>query len=152
MNKFLMILLILASTSTFGAINKWVDSEGRVHYSDEPPPADAKSKTLHPDANTQQGNASASGVAATKTIAEREAELKKAQLSNKDAADKSAQKQAAAKAQQTSCDLAQQNLRSLQSGLRMVDINEKGEQTFIDDKQREERVAKAQKDIGTYCK
>jgi hypothetical protein len=151
MNKFLVILLILTCTNAYAAISKWVDSEGRVHYSDQPPPPDAHSKTLRSDSNIQDG-VSASGVAATKSVAEREADLKKAQLANKDSSDKAAQKQAAAKAQQTSCDLAQQNLRSLQSGLRMVDINEKGEQSFIDDKQREERIAKAQKDIGTYCK
>lgn len=151
MTKYLLILLILASTNVLAAINKWVDSDGKVHYSDQPPPPNVRPKTLRSDVDTQ-GSASASSVAAPKTIAEREAELKKAQKEKKEAADKAAQKQSAAEAQQASCNIAQQNLRALQEGIRMVEIDAKGERSFLDDKQREQGIAKAQKDISTYCK
>ncbi|MGA7749112.1 MAG: DUF4124 domain-containing protein, partial [Gallionella sp.] len=93
MNKYLLFLLILTSTNAFAAISKWVDSNGQVHYSDQPPPSDAQPKTLRSDDNTQDTQ-NASSVAAPKTIAEREAELKKAQIAKKEAADKAAQKQA----------------------------------------------------------
>jgi len=149
MKKYLLIMLLLNSTIAFAAISKWIDSDGQVHYSDQPPPPDTKSKTLRTDS---QDNAAASGVASPKTLAEREADLKKAQLANKEASDKDAKKQAAAAAQQASCDIAHQNLRTLQSGIRMVEIDEKGERNYIDDKQRESDIAKAQKDISNYCK
>jgi len=153
MNRYLLFLLILISTNAFAAISKWVDSDGQVHYSDQPPPPEAQSraKTLRSESGAQD-SASASSVAAPKTIAEREAELKKAQQAKKEAADKAAQKQAATEAKQASCAIAQQNLRALQEGVRMVEIDEKGERSYIDDKQREQRIAKAQQDISTYCK
>jgi Domain of unknown function (DUF4124) len=150
MNKYLLFLLILTSTNALAAITKWVDSNGQVHYSDQPPPSNVRPKTLLPDSDTQ--DTASSGVAAPKTIAEREAELKKAQKSKKEATEKAAQKQSAADAQQASCAAAQQNLRDLQSGIRMVEIDAKGERSYIDDNQREQRVEKAQKGISNYCK
>ena len=38
MGKFLLILLMLASANSFAEVNKWIDDQGRVHYSDQPPP------------------------------------------------------------------------------------------------------------------
>jgi hypothetical protein len=150
MNKYLLFLLILTSTNAFAAISKWVDSNGKVHYSDQPPPPDAKPQTLRSFVDTQ--NSASSSVAAPKTVSEREADLKKVQKDKNEAADKSAQKQAAAEAQQASCAAAQQNMRALQEGVRMFEIDAKGERSYLDDKQREQRIAKAQKDISTYCK
>lgn len=151
MNKYLLFLLILTSANALAVVSKWVDANGQVHYSDQPPPPDAQSKTLRQMTDTQ-GSASVSGVAAPKTLAEKEAELKKAQKEKKEAAGKAAQKQAAAEAQQASCAAAQQNLRALQQGTRMVEIDAKGEQSYVDDKQREQRIEKTQKDISNYCK
>jgi len=157
MSKFLLILLMLASTNTFAAISKWVDAQGRVHYSDQPPPPEAKAETLH-SASDSEGTAGISGVTATsapaapKTIAEREAELKKAQQAKQAAADQAAQKQTAADAVKASCANAQQNLRTLQSGVRMVEIDAKGERSYIDDTQRQQRIEKAQQEISNLCK
>ncbi len=150
MKKYLLLLLILTSTNALADINKWVDANGKVHYSDQPPPPDAKPKTLR--SFSDNPDSASSSVAAPKTLAEREADLKKAQKEKNEAADKAAQKQAAKDVQQASCDAAQQNLRSLQNGGRMVEIDAKGERSYIDDAQREQRIAKAQKDISTYCK
>jgi hypothetical protein len=91
-------------------------------------------------------------VASTKTLAEREAELKKSQLEKKEAADKAAKKQAGVDAQQANCNTAQQNLRNLQDSERMFEIDAKGERTYMDENQREQRIAKTKKDISTYCK
>ena len=157
MSKFLLILLMLASTNTFAAVKKWVDAQGQVHYSDQPPPAGAKAETLRSASDTE-GTAGTNGVtetsapAAPKTIAEREAELKKAQQAKQAAADKAAQKQAAADALKASCANAQQNLRTLQEGLRMVEIDANGERSYLDDTQRQQRIEKAQQDISNLCK
>ena len=157
MSKFLLILLMLASTSTFAAISKWVDAQGQVHYSDQPPPREAKAETLRSASGTE-GTAGTSGVTATsapaapKTIAEREAELKKDQQAKKEAADKAAQKQAAEDALKVNCATAQENLRSLQSGVRVMEIDAKGERSYLDDTQRQQRIDKAQQDISNNCK
>jgi hypothetical protein len=157
MSKFLLILLMLASANTFAAISKWVDVQGQVHYSDQPPPPEAKAETLR-SASDSEGTAGTSGVTATsapavpKTIAERDAELKKAQQAKQAAADQAAQKQTAADAVKGNCANAQQNLRTLQSGVRMVEIDAKGERSYIDDTQRQQRIEKAQQEISNLCK
>jgi hypothetical protein len=151
MKKYLFFSLLLTSTCAFAAITKWVDSDGRIHYSDQPPPPNTQQKTLRSDDNAQASR-NASGVAAPKTIAEQEAELKKAQLAKKEAADKAAQKQAVTDAQQANCTSARHNLATLQSGVRVAEVNEKGEPIYLDDNEREQRIAKAQNDVSTYCK
>jgi hypothetical protein len=36
------VLLLSAGTCLAGPLYRWVDSDGRVHYSDQPPPPSAK--------------------------------------------------------------------------------------------------------------
>lgn len=150
MSKFLLILLMLASTNAFAGISKWVDAQGRVHYSDQPPPPNAQTKTLRPVSGT--GDSASSGVAAAKTAAEREAELKRDNLAKQAEADKVAQKKAAEDALKINCANAQANLRSLQSGVRMMEIDANGQRSFMDETQRQQRIAKTQQEITTNCK
>jgi len=157
MKKYLFILLMLSNTHAVADLSKWVDANGKVHYSDQPPPANVKAKTLRSTSSTP-ALTSASGVAASsappavKTLAEREAELKKAQKAKKDAADKAAQEQALKEENQANCDAYKQNLRTLQEGMRMVEINANGERSFVSDEQRQQRIAKTQQDISAFCK
>lgn len=157
MKKILLILLTLVSASAFAGLNKWVDANGKVHYSDQPPPANVKAMTLRSassakDSATEGGAAASSAPAAPKTIAEREAELKKAQQAKKEAADKAARERAEAEAREENCIAARKNLGMLQEGMRMMEINDKGERYYLDDEQRQQRIAKAQQDISAYCK
>jgi Domain of unknown function (DUF4124) len=150
MSKFLLILLILASTNTYAVINKWVDDQGQVHYSDEQPPSQVKPKTLREGSSAE--DSARSGTAATKSVAEREAELKKEQAEKKSADDKAERKKAAEDALKANCDVAQENLRALQSGVRIMDINANGERSYIDDTQRQQRIDTAQQAVKNYCK
>ncbi|MDD5384158.1 MAG: DUF4124 domain-containing protein [Gallionella sp.] len=157
MKKFLLILLMLVSANAIAELSKWVDADGKVHYSDQPPPANVKAKTLRVTSDaaahmSASGVAAASAPAAPKTIAEREAELKKVQQAKKEAADKAVQEQARKEAERANCAAAQQNLRTLQEGMRMVEIDAKGERSYLDDEQRRQRIEKTQQDIKTYCK
>ena len=163
MNKCLLILLLLASANTFAEVNKWVDSKGQVHFSDLPPPPDAqisfpaKSKTPRPESYGEEAGgkndpAPASTPAAPKTIMEREADMKKAKKEKQEAADKDAQKQAKEEIMKSNCSGAQQNLRTLQSGVRIAEIDASGERSFLDDGQLQQRIAKAQQAVNSYCK
>ena len=149
MKKILLILLMLAGANAFAGLNKWVDADGKVHYSDQPPPANVKATTLRA---TSDAAAPASAPAAPKTIAEREAELKKAQQAERENADKVAKEQARIETEKANCEAAQQNLRTLQEGVRMVEIDAKGERSYLDDDQRRQRIEKAQQDVKNYCK
>jgi hypothetical protein len=150
MGKFLLILLLLASANSFADINKWVDDQGRVHYSDQPPPPDARTEALRSGSIA----GSASGVAGTgePTFVQQEAALKRAQQAQQADAAKAAAKQETTDALKANCEAAQENLRSLQSGARMMDINASGERYYLDDSQRQQRINKVQQDISNLCK
>lgn len=157
MKNYLMVLLMMFGMNAFAEINKWVDENNRVHYSDQAPPPSAKTRTLRTASDTKgsanaSGEIATSGAAAPKTIAEREAELKKAQLARQEAADKAAQEQARSEAGKANCATAQQNLRTLESGIRIPVYNASGESSYIDDEQRQQRIAKSRQDISKYCK
>lgn len=159
MKRYLTILLLLSSTTAFAALNKWVDEKGEVHYSDAPPPANVKSKTLRsnvptPPSETAPASAvpAATAPAGPKTIAEREAEQKKAQQAKKEAADRAAKEQANKETEKANCASAQQYLRTLQEGGRMMELNAQGERVYLEDDERQKRIAKAQEDVKTWCK
>lgn len=156
MNKYLLIFLMLFSTNAFSALIKWLDAEGQVHYSDVPPPPNANTKILSTTSKASSKSAddftAESAPAAPKTIAEREAELKKEQQAKKEAADKAAKKQADAEAIKAYCDTLKQHLRALQEGIRITEIDASGNRSFVDNEQRQQRIAKAQQDISTNCK
>jgi Domain of unknown function (DUF4124) len=150
MGKFLLIILILASANSFAEVNKWVDNQGRVHYSDQPPPPDTQPEAL----SSVSGLKGASGVADTggPTFVQQEAALKRTQQAQQQDAAQAAAKQATADAMKANCEAARQNLRSLQSGARIMDINASGERYYLDDSQRQQRIDKVQQDIGNLCK
>lgn len=157
MKNFLPLLLLLISTGSFAGLNKWVGADGKVIYSDLPPPANVEATVLRASQGATTPAAgedtAASGVpAAPKTIAERAAELKKAQQERKEAAAKAAQEQADAQALREDCRTVRKNLGMLQEGMRMVEVDDKGERYYLDDAQRQQRIARAQLDISTYCK
>ncbi len=145
MKRYLPICLLLLSFSAYGALTKWVDADGKVHYSDEPPPDNVKTKTLTAPRDP------ASGVPAAKTFVEREAERKKAQKTKEEAAQKAAQQQEEALAKQKDCASAKTNLKALENSPLIAIYNDKGESSYMDDSTRRKNIEEARKQISTYC-
>ena len=144
MKRCLPIFLLLLSVSAHGALNKWVDADGKVHYSDDAPPSNVKAQTLvTPSA--------ISGVPAQKTVAEREAERKKALKTKEEAAQKTTQQQENELTKQKNCAGAKANLRTYESGAAIAAYNDKGEKSNIDDAARQQGIEEANKQISTYC-
>ena len=155
MKKLLLIFLALTSANIFAELNKWTDENGKVHYSDQPPPAHIKAKVLRstPVADsfaTASGVAASSAPGAPKTIAETEAEFKKAQLAKKQAAEKIAQEQAKAEATKAQCAVLQQSILTLGSGVR-IPVFANGERVYMSDQQRQQDLAKAQQEFSAHC-
>lgn len=143
MKRYLPVCLLLISFSAYGALTKWVDAEGKVHYSDEPPPDNVKKKALsvpHDPAGTPQ-----------KTFVEREAELKKAQKAEGEAALKAAKQQEEALAKQKNCTGAKANLKILESSAPLATYDDKGERSLMDDATRKQNIEEARKQISTFC-
>ncbi|MDD2701935.1 MAG: DUF4124 domain-containing protein [Sideroxydans sp.] len=143
-----LLLLSFISLSAHAALNKWVDAEGKVHYSDSPP-ADAKVESVRNIAG--KGQEAAPADISPKSYSQREAELRKARLEKKEAAENSAREAAQQQERKQICAAARENLRALENGTRLVTYDENGEKRFIDDADRAQRMNNARETVKANC-
>lgn len=147
------LLLALVSLSLMVApvsaqMYRWVDEQGKVHYTDQPPPEKAKSgKKL--DIPNQPASPAAD---ATKTSKDKELEFRKRQTDAATADEKQKKADEEKQAAAANCDSARKNLRSLEEGGRVFTYNEKGERAYMSDAEREKSMATAKKAIADWCK
>ena len=59
--RFLLLAMLIAATPAGAGVYKWTDAQGRVHYSDDPPP-EAKAQQIKVKINSIQGPAVVSTV------------------------------------------------------------------------------------------
>ena len=143
-----VIALSLVGLNAHAEVNKWVDSEGNVHYSDTRP-AEVTPQTVRSFSGKGQTEAPASY--SSKSYVEREAELKKSKQEKEESSQKKAQQDAAAEAKKQNCAAARQNARALEEGSRVVTYDENGERSYLDDDARSARLEEARKAIGANC-
>jgi hypothetical protein len=153
----LIVLALLATTSAYCEVYKWVDPDGTVHYSDQPAPGTIKEEqTLGIKSGTSGTEAPGTGKAAPKpagpkTYIEEGAEFRKRQVEAEEKAKKEEKALADAKVRQQNCGLSRDNMRALQSGQRLARINKNGEREYLDDSQIQQGMADAQKSIDSWC-
>ena len=172
MKRFLLALglaLCLALPAT-AQTYKWVDANGEVHYSDQPPPSNIKTETLQapaepatePAAAPAPAAASAASPAAApaaspaeggpKSLAERDQAFRKRQADAAKEQAEQARKEAQARRKAEYCKSARAALANLEAGGRQVRINEKGERVFLTDAEIAQQTAQARKDAAAACK
>jgi hypothetical protein len=139
---------------------KWVDSDGKVQYSDKPPPSNIKTEKLRDPARAASAPAASEGKggtqkdaakAAPKTAAEQDQAFRKRQLDAAKAQQEEAKKQAGARDRAENCKRANAALANLQIGGRQMRIDEKGERVFLDDQQIVQETAKAREEAAAAC-
>ncbi len=140
---------------------KWKDARGQVVISDVPPPRDIPERdvlqkpelvTRRP-ANQPAPAASASAaesVAKAKVDPELEARRKKAEQEQTDKAKADEEKVAAQRAE--NCRRARSHMASLDSGIRLSRVNDKGEREILDDKQRADEINRTRQIIASDCR
>ena len=138
-SSLLLAACLLAATcagSASAALYKWTDANGRIVYSDQPPPANVKTEQLRappPPANPN----------AAKELAQREADFRKRQTEGAEAATKSDKERADTAKRAEGCAQAQGQLKQLaESQLAIYRYNEKGERVVMDDDARGRERAK----------
>ncbi len=157
MKNCLLVILMLVTCHAYAGVSKWLDENNHVHYSDQPPPPNAKARKLAPvadpgtgaesDATTESGGANT-----PKTIAEREAEWRKGQNAKREAAEKADREQAKLDVNKANCKNAEHRLKVLQSGIRITDVDDKGERFFLSDEELQQRISSVKSDMEAYCK
>ncbi len=139
-----LFYLLLCSSSAHAALHKWVDANGEVQYSDGPPPPTVKAEKVRTPPTP-------SGLAAPKSVAEQEAEYRKAQKAKQDAAQKAEKTEQDARERKQNCDAARGNLAAMQNSQRVTTYNAAGEPVLMDDVTRQQHMEEARKQITTYC-
>jgi type IV secretory pathway VirB10-like protein len=146
----------LLAIPALGETYKWTDAEGKVHYSDQPPPANVKQsgtvKSRSPAAPTAAPEAGGAPAATPKTYPEQEAEFnrRRVEAAEKEAAEKKAAETAAEK--KRNCALAKAELARVQSGGRIARVNEKGEPVYLKDSEIGEETVRAKRTADAWCK
>ena len=148
------LLLLLLSASVQAQMYKWVDSSGKVHYTDQAPPANVKQKKL--DITTSPAPVVATpgkkAPVASKTLADKEMDFNKRRKQADDAIAKQTKEAEEAKTAKENCDRARSIQRSLDENLRITQTNEKGERVFLDGEARQKELERAKKGVADWCK
>jgi hypothetical protein len=144
MKRILFLACVLAaSPAALAQLYKWVDKDGRVSYSDQPPPAQ-QSKQL----NLSTGQPAAPQRSAVEV--EKDLAAKRGEAQEKAKVAENLEQKARIDAE--NCTRAKTYLRTVTDGGRISSTDAKGERIILDDKQIEEERVKAQKTVDEACK
>jgi hypothetical protein len=140
---------------------KWKDARGQIVISDVPPPREIPDRDVlqKPELVARKTAAQATPAASAPAVEaaakprvdpELEARKKKAEQEQTDKAKAEEDKVASQRAE--NCKRARAHMGSLDSGIRLTRVNEKGEREILDDKQRAEEVARTRQIIASDCR
>ncbi|MEX2963335.1 DUF4124 domain-containing protein [Microbulbifer sp. TYP-18] len=137
----LMAVLIWAGTAAADQLYRWVDSEGRVHFSDRPP--------KNADADNIAGQLrSINSIDATDTRGTSPSR-RQAQLQQEYATRQQTQRQQERHRRANACRKARERLRILQG--RVAFIDEKGREVVITERERQQQAQRLQGEIARVC-
>jgi uncharacterized protein DUF4124 len=149
MHYFLLFALLLGFViNAHAQVYKWVDQDGNVQYTDQPPPSgeaqDEKKlniKSPPPSAVDNQANVSETLDEKMQAFQERRASEQEAEV----------KQQAAAVENNKRCVSAQGQLKIFRESPRLTFPDGQGGIVYADDEMRQKKIAEAQKSIATYC-
>jgi Domain of unknown function (DUF4124) len=125
---------------------KWTDGQGKVHYSDQPPTANAQTIKAH-----QSGQAETT-TQAKQSLNDQDQAYQKRREEAEQARVKSEKEAEQARIQRENCAKARNNLNTLQNTPRVYTTNAAGQRTYMDDAARADALANSQKAISDFCK
>lgn len=129
----IVLAAFCAVQPALGALYKWVDANGRVVYSDQPPTGDVKVETISGPPPPSNPNAPAE-------LANKQFESRKQQTEAAASAKKAVQQRADAEKRLDACREARAELTRLSADqVLLYSVNEKGEQVFMNDTERKRR-------------
>lgn len=127
---------------------RWVDENGHIHFTDSPPPENArKAEKIEVKPTPPSGPVKPPADYRQKEIESRGERLQKEQDAKKAAANEAS----AAAQKRDRCIYAQRQVQVLIQQRPVYQVNEKGERVFVEDKDRQAELDKWQDRVKTYC-
>ncbi|MGE5160508.1 MAG: DUF4124 domain-containing protein [Betaproteobacteria bacterium] len=166
-----LAVALVAGTFAAGASAQWAwkDDNGRLVYSNIPPPPSIKASQIvrQPGPSSQPARAAApvDGEAekpadapaaantpnAPKTYAERDAEFRKRQQERADSERKAQEEQQKTAQKAVECERSRGYLRALEDGVRITRTDAAGNRAYLDDAQRAAEMDRMRKAIRELC-
>jgi hypothetical protein len=166
--KLLTAILLLACCTAARAQWEWKDANNVRHFSDQPPPAsvppsrilkaprghmpDLRKELAEPPAAASASTPQPAAAKARQTVAERKAEAARRGEDAAESARKAAVDAQNKAANAAACDNARDNLRVLESGVRIATTDRNGEPAFLDDTQKTAQMQRNRDMLATHCK
>ena len=159
--KFIIaMVMMLAPLTVHAQMLKCISKDGKVEYAAQCPPGTREQQTgikstpaaAAPAASDKAGDKGADK-SKPKSVTEQEADFKKRQVEQAEAAGKKAKEDAEAAQRKRACDEARNYLAGLESGARITRNDPKtGERVFLEDAARAQEVQRAQQSVQANCK
>jgi len=169
--------LLFASSGSWAGPWQWRDAQGRMVFSDRAPPADVLPSQIlrspeggRPAASSSRPSSSSAAAAPptqapigspakdaagapppAQTWVERERAFRQRIAEREENAAKERGKTELAALGKRACDDARSQVRTLESGVRVLTVNARGEPEPLDDSQRADRLAIAKSDVARLC-
>jgi Domain of unknown function (DUF4124) len=155
---FAALAILLATATVTAQVFKWIDKDGKVNFSDTPPPAEAvkgeAKKIAVPTAVNSPSSPPTKPVALPPAKSPvdpaKDAEKKKTELAEKAKKDDEAEK--IAKQNEERCKEAKRYLSTLESGSPIKQSNDAGQVVFMSDEARASETARAKAAAADSCK
>jgi len=144
---------LIAAAPASAQLYKWTDANGRVQYSDKPPPAGQKASQLSKAGTTSAGvpGADAARPAGQKSTAELEQEFRKRQAEKDEAQQKAEKLAEETRAKQENCARSKAALASYEAGGRLARVDASGQRQFLDDAEVQQETLRARQDVSKWC-
>lgn len=147
-------LMWMFTTLTHADVYKWVDKDGKVQYSDQPPLAGdvkkMKKKTVDtPSAASPSPNSAAKPAT---PIADQELEYRKRKAEKEEQEKKQQAEADTSRKNKEHCNNLRGELGSHSDGTRLIRYNDKGERVFLDEKERADSKRNLEERIAKECK
>jgi len=137
--------LLFAAAPAGATMYKWVDKNGRIVYSDQPPPADVKSEIVKPPPPPVNPNAA-------KELADKEQEIKLRDKKRAEEAQTAEKTRIDAERRRENCVQARGQLQALQlANQNYYRYNDKGERILLDDAARRAAIEQQQQIVRASC-
>lgn len=150
-----LVAAALVASPASAQLYKWTDANGRVQYSDKPPPPGRTGEKLTSSAvSTVSGGTSSGGTGASapKSLSEQEQEFRKRRAEQDEAQKKAQQVAEEQRSKQAACQQSQRQLTALQSGQRMTTLDANGERRFMEEADIQQAIQRTQADVQKYCR
>jgi hypothetical protein len=139
---------------------KWRGADGKVQYSDRPPPPEVAEKNIlgrpagarrYEGADPAPATPDAAGAPAVKA-SDPQLEARRREAEQAEKAKQKVEEERVARQKAENCNRARSYAKTLEDGMRITRTNDKGENEVLNEGQRAQELARAQQVMAADCK